>query len=497
MNIPTESVPSSIYRNQSVRIKAIFDGAKSPARVLCVALDFAKAKHVALICDGNGDVLKRPFPVHNSVEGVEFLDKEIRVTARRRKIPKKHIFLGGEDEASYVENFATALRDRGYLVVRVSAREAEKNRENFLASTDDLDLLGIAKTMLARRARVARDPLEDEPSIYADIRALTRTRRRLIREQTATSNIIHAHVDRLCPGFLDSSKSGITAFGPASLSLMEERFSAPQIARRKPAALTKTLRNLKVHHPEEAAGKLITLAEAALAPDPARVAARQRTLAASVHLYRGYETTSLELKFEAANLLASTPYAFLTSLPGISFVLAAGVAGELGNPDSMSRLDSLCAYAGIVPATYQSGGPDSPANTGKTSRRCNHILKDWVAQSSQKLRQYGPPEWKARFAKWEAGGQHYLFAGARRYLRVMRTLVRNQIPYESPEARMRDATRAVRAASAEATWETLVKKWRLVPGWQELVFAEDKPLGFWRQLAMELHGANLPLPKER
>ena len=92
MNIPNESAPSSIYRNQSVRLKAIFDEAKSPSRVLCVPLDFAKAKHVALICDGNGDVLKRPFPLHNSAEGVDFLDQEIQATARRRKIAKKHIF---------------------------------------------------------------------------------------------------------------------------------------------------------------------------------------------------------------------------------------------------------------------------------------------------------------------------------------------------------------------------------------------------------------------
>jgi hypothetical protein len=62
----------------------------------------------------------------------------------------------------------------------------------------------------------------------------------------------------------------------------------------------------------------------------------------------------------------------------------------------------------------------------------------------------------------------------------MRTLVINQIPYETPESRMRDATREQRARSAEATWKVLVKKWRLIPDWQEVAFADDKPLGFWR-----------------
>ncbi|MEM7601149.1 MAG: transposase [Verrucomicrobiota bacterium] len=497
MSTPPSNENRSVYRNQSERLRAIFDSAKSLTKVLCVALDFAKRKHVALICDGNGDILKNSFTVHNSREGADYLCEQISATARRRRIPKKHIFLGGEDEASYIENFSSAIAERGYLVVRVNAAEAKKNRENYLASTDDLDLFGIAKTMLNRRAAVAREPGKSDPDIYKEIRDLTRGRRKLVRDQTATSNRVHAHVDRLFPGFLDSKKSGLTAFGPASLHLMKENFSAPQIARRKPDSLARTLHKQRVHHPDEVAAKLIELARSALSPDPNRINAQQRTLSSCVDLYETYESTSLGMRNEAAALLASTPYAFLTSLPGISFVLAAGIAGELGAPSQLHRLDSLCAYSGIVPATYQSGGPDSPAVTTGTSQRCNHILKDWVAQSSQKLRQYGPPEWRTRFARWEAAGQHGLFAGGRRYLRLMRTLVINQIPYETPEARQRTATREERALSAEATWEVLVRKWRLIPNWKEVAFAEDKPLGFWRRLAIELHGPDLPLPKER
>ena len=52
----------------------------------------------------------------------------------------------------------------------------------------------------------------------------------------------------------------------------------------------------------------------------------------------------------------------------------------------LSPLKALCAYAGIVPRTHQSGGPDSAAVQGKASSRCNHILKDWTVQSAQKMR---------------------------------------------------------------------------------------------------------------
>lgn len=63
----------------------------------------------------------------------------------------------------------------------------------------------------------------------------------------------------------------------------------------------------------------------------------------------------MELRSEAALTLATTPYVMLTSIPGIGFVLAAGLAGELGDPKHLGKLDSLCAYAGIVPRTLQIG----------------------------------------------------------------------------------------------------------------------------------------------
>jgi len=162
----------SVYRNQNALIRAVFERAGDARKVLCVALDYAKRKHVALICDGNGDVLKASFPVENNAAGIAHLIKEISATARHRKIPKEQIFLGGEDEAAYAANFTEALRAKGYLVVRVNACESKENRENLLASPDTLDLLGIAKTLLSRarpthwRNRCCLSSLSSPPRNY-------------------------------------------------------------------------------------------------------------------------------------------------------------------------------------------------------------------------------------------------------------------------------------------------------------------------------------------
>lgn len=482
----------SIYRNQNVQIRAIFEGASSPRKVLCVALDYAKRKHVALCCDGNGDVLKKPFAVENNPAGVAYLCEQVEATARRRKIDKKTIFFGGEDQPSYVANFVGALSQRGYLVARVNAYVASEQRENFLASTDHLDLLGIAKALLSRRARLASGS-DESSALYPQLRELTRSRRSLVTQKTAVSNRIHTLVDRLFPEFLNSSKSGLTPFVGASLELMKDRFSAPEVARRRPVALSSYLRRRHVHHPDETAAKLIELARDALPPAAELVPAMQRSLRSSVELYECLQSNARQLLREAAELLASTPYALSTSIPGIGLTLATGAAAELGEPRLLGSTDSLCAYAGIVPAVDQTGGPDSPARHRSTGTRYNRYLKNWVVQSSQKIALYGPPELKDRITRWKANGQAAVFAGARRYLRLLGALVANEVPYLAPSGRGPSATAEQRAEACRQSWKTMVCKWRQVPGWQQLLSDEAKPIGYWRRLVHELYKITLPL----
>jgi transposase len=481
----------SVYRSQNNTLRDIFARAGDPQKILCVAIDYAKRKHLALICDGHGDILKNHFPVDNTPEGVAFLIEQITLTARRRKIPQTQIFLGGEDEPTYVANFTAALRNSGYLVMRVNAHEAKENRESHAASTDALDLIGIAKTLLSRRALPSGDNAPSDPAYY-QLRELTRARRALIRQQTATANRIHAIVDQLLPGFLDASKSGLTPFSEASIALMKQRFSATEIARRKPTALAKTLRHHRVHHPEQTAAKIIQLARNALPPAPHRIAALQRTLTAAVDLHHCLTQNAHDLRQQAAQTLLTTPYALLTSIPGIGFVLAAGIAGELGHPDHLRSTDSLCSYAGIVPKTLQTGGPDSPAKQSHTSPRCNRILKDWTVQSAQKIHYYGVPEHKDRITRWNAQGRHGLYAGARHYLRLLRTIVKNRIPYLNPAARAQAASKEQLSAGALETWTILQNKWRTIPGGIDGILDEAHHIGYWRRVLKQTRDIDLP-----
>ena len=159
----------------------IFDRAGSLKKVLIIALDFAKDKHLCLICNGAGDQLLKPFPVHNDRAGFEHLLERLKTTCKRHAISRDNVIAGGEDNPAYAENFLYALHQHqeGPLVVRVNAWKAKKHRENLQASTDSLDLSSIAKTLISRDAYLVFDEEGPNANEYADhqaMRALTRTR---------------------------------------------------------------------------------------------------------------------------------------------------------------------------------------------------------------------------------------------------------------------------------------------------------------------------------
>jgi len=85
------------------------------------------------------------------------------------------------------------------------------------ASTDSLDLLGISKMLLNCRGNCS----PAQSGIYWDLRMHVRQRRKLVNMASGMKNRIHTTVDRIFPGFLDETKSGIAPFSKCSLLLAE------------------------------------------------------------------------------------------------------------------------------------------------------------------------------------------------------------------------------------------------------------------------------------
>ena len=167
----------NIYQNQSQEIVHLFEDAGSNDKVMCVPMDYAKNDHLVMFCNGQGDILRKPFSVKNTPEGIAYIDDQVMRSCRRRGIKKKHVFFGGEDANSFAKNFVSTLRSKGFLVANVNAHDAKKQRVSVQASTDRIDLMGIATMLLNCRANC----YPAQSGIYRNLRLIVRHRRKLVR----------------------------------------------------------------------------------------------------------------------------------------------------------------------------------------------------------------------------------------------------------------------------------------------------------------------------
>ncbi len=87
----------NIYRNQSQEILSLFESAGDRKKVMCIPMDYAKKDHVVMFCNGNGDILRKPFSVKNSLDGKNHLLNQVKRSCRHRGIALQHVFFGGED----------------------------------------------------------------------------------------------------------------------------------------------------------------------------------------------------------------------------------------------------------------------------------------------------------------------------------------------------------------------------------------------------------------
>jgi len=478
----------SIFPYQSQELDRLFEQAGSNAKVMCVPIDYAKKEHVVMFCNGHGDILRKPFPIKNSPEGLEYLTQQVLSSCRNRGIDPKHAFFGGEDVGSYAQNFINTLRSGGWIVAGVNANDAKKQRANAQASTDDLDLMGIASMLLNRRANCC----PAQSGIYHNLRILTRHRKKVVELATEEKNRTHTIVDQVFPGFLNENNTGIIPFSNSSLRLMTDRFSPAQIRRRKRSKLIETLSKYGTTKPEVAADKLQSYAAQVLNTPKENLAALQVSLAHHVKIIKCLQESIEQMEKQMALCLAQTQGAFLTTIRGIGIVLASGVTAEIGDAAKQKPVANLVSYSGIIPRVKQTGGPEGKTRIGKVSKRCNRILKDHVVQSAHHMGLHGPEDLMADYKRRDANGQHADFGIGRRYVRMAMCLMRTSQIYIPNTLRRKGTNPEERAGYFLTLWPALRAKWAKVDALQA-AFARNTPLARWRNMVQELYEIKLTL----
>jgi len=477
---------SSIFQRANPAIEKLFQEAETPEKVMCVPVDYAKRQHTALVCNGKGEQLRGVFHIHNTPAGVEFVEGIIDGLCRKHSIRKNHVFFGGEDCSAISFNFTHAMVQRGYLGIGLNAHDTAAERENQIASTDKLDLLGIA-SMLVNKKRGRT--LCAEYGQARMLRELTHHRAALVKAHTASAYRIHHLVDQLLPGFLDKNLSGFTPFTKPSLWIMSQRFSPRQILARKSKAMAEKLRLFMVQNPEKKVAQLKTLVRSVLPPPPGLVDVLQLNMTHEVSIYEHLSDCLTELNKNIAGLLAATPGAMLTTVPGIGLISASALYAEIGDPSRDRCLNKLASYAGLAARLKQTGGPDNEAQTRGRSRRACVPLKRAIMGIGLKMGQYGHEELQADYHRRGNEGQHPRLTMGRRMLRICSHLIRHT-DFFVPPSLLGEVPHEVRRAYYLPAWDKVLIKWRDAAAIQQ-AFAPDAPLEQWRLMLNELYDLNL------
>ena len=371
----------TIYPQRSQVVKEIFSRETRFNKILIVPLDHAKASHTVQLCFATGEfVLKKAFTVYNDPRGVQYLVNRIVKVCKKYHIRKENVVICCEDPPDYMVNFIYSLRLQGYQFISVNATEASKFRSNNRASSDELDLTGIAQAVINRKAM----DIEPVDKLYSNLKAAGRNRRKLVMDQTAIKNRIHKSIDILFPGFLSEKNSGLTPFSEVTLWLMEKNFSAIKIRRMPRQTLESGLKRFRVSKVEKVIDKLKAYAASILMPPPEIIAYQQKSLATKIKLFRALQESAKTEENEAARYLVQSPGLYVLSIPGIGVKYASHIIGEYGNPATWRNADQMASYAGIVSRQKQTGGEKKKAPRGQhLPADCNKILKDYLLQAGQ------------------------------------------------------------------------------------------------------------------
>lgn len=477
----------SIFRRRNPDVQRLFQEAGNPEKVMCVAFDYAKASHTSIVCNGLGNQLHSRFDVHNNRLGLEYLLSITAGLCRKHHIKKEHVFFGGEDCGPYAFNFIHALVSRGYLVVGLNTKQVKDERENAHASNDLIDTIGVAGMMIKMRGRT----IDTQSKGVHVVKRLRRQRKAMLKAHAGSAHRIYGVVDQLLPGFLNEKMTGITPFSRASLWLMEDRFSISEMRARHRPALVHKLRAFSLQDPEGCVEKLKALADTALPPPEEMIEALQRSLSEEHTLYSMLSKNLHVLDTDIAKLLARTPGAMFTTIPGIGMRWAPGLYAELADPARRRNVDSMSALGGLVPRIKQSGGPNSPPVIGHRTKKCCTILKHHLISAAVSVARYGHPEMREEYQADKDAGRDCRVRLARKLLRICLYINDNQTFFLPPSLHKHGARDQIRAYYVHM-WPKILIKWRDAGAILEAV-AEGAPLRRWRDMAQEFYGIELSL----
>ena len=381
-------------------------------------IDVSSRKSTVAVLRPFGEVVKLPFEVPHSAEGLALLAKQLKAIEGETRVVMEHT-------CRYYEPVANVLHEAGLYVCAVNPLLIKAYGANSLrkVKTDKADAMKIARYALDNWADL-RDytPMD---TIRYDLKTLNRQFQLASRQKTATANNLIALLETSFPGVRKCFDSPVRNDGTQKwVDFVYTFWHADCVRKDSLNAFTERYRKWCKRHgycfKQENATKVYTLAKSVVTLSAKSATAKVLVQEASKQLTsisRSVETYRFEMN-RLASLLPEYPV--VMAMYGVGESLGPQLMAEIGDIRRFERKQSLVAFAGVDPLPNQSGEKNVRSN--KSSKRGSPYLRKTLFSMMMCLLQTAPadePVFQFLDRKRAEGKPYYVYmtAGMNKFLR--------------------------------------------------------------------------------
>lgn len=384
-----------------------------------VGIDVAKDKHDCFICDSEGNVLKDVFTFSNDREGFNLLLSFMPTSSENVKV-------GLEATGHYSLNLINFLIDNGYSPVVFNPLQINLFRKAHTlrkTKTDKIDAKLIALMLSSSDAK----PHLDLSYHVTELKSLTRYRSRL-KDQLARLKISLARIIEIVFPELEDCVYSINQ--KSTMALLHEFPSKELIANAHLTRLTNVLKdNSRGKYSKD---KALEIRDAAINSIGTSSDASSFELVQTIDMINFYSSKIDELDAKIKDIMIELESPIL-SIPGISYNLGSIILAEIVDINRFDTPAQLQAFAGLDPATHQSG---KFIATGVSMVKRGSPYLRWAILNASRLIAMRDPCFKDYYQKKRKEGKHHFVAlthVAKKLIRVIFKLLKTNSQF-SPQA---------------------------------------------------------------
>ena len=384
--------------------------------MIYAGIDIAKLNHFASVVSSDGEVLVEPFKFSNDFEGFRSLSLVLD------KYDRDQLLIGLESTAHYGNNLVEFLFAKGYHFCVLNPIQTSVMRKKNIRNTktDKVDTFVIAKTLMQDEHRL----FEKQDLDYLHLKNLGRSRQDLMKKRTTCKIKLTSYVDQAFPE-LQYFFHGV--HHKSVYALLKEAQTPEQIASMHMTHLTHLLESASHgRFKKDKAQELRILAQKSVGSNDSSISIQiTQTIEQIELLDRQIDDDEAKME-EIVKALGSV----IMTIPGIRYVEAGMILGEIGDIHRFPDCSKLLAFAGLDPIIRQSGKFN--ANHTRMSKRGSRVLRYALVYSAHNVVKNNETFKKYYDLKCSQGRGHYAALGhcAGKLVRIIYKLLSENLPFD-------------------------------------------------------------------